>query len=145
MYQRIMCAIGLGSREVAEHILRTSHSLLAPGGELTVAHVVERFPTARDNPDSWAVSVIGEAEEKLTLLCRRLDIPAFIHVRSGPASRTLLAIAKERHADLIVVAAHRSDILDRIFGSTVDHIIRHAHSSVLIDRIEKDQSDVTAR
>ncbi|WP_168880173.1 universal stress protein [Rhizobium sp. P28RR-XV] len=136
MYRRIICAIGLGSRESAEHAIRTSYSLLAPGGELTVAHVVERFPTTQDNPDSWAVSVIGEAEDKLTMLCKRLDIPAFVHVRSGPAARTLLTVAKERNADLIVVAAHRTDILDRIFGSTVDHIIRHAHSSVLIDRIE---------
>lgn len=136
MYRQIICAIGLGSRESAEHIMRTSYSLLAPGGALTVAHVVDRFATTQDNPDSWAVSVISEAEEKLTMLCKQLDIPALVHVRSGPASRTLLTIAKERHADLIVVAAHRSDIFDRIFGSTVDHIIRHARSSVLIDRIE---------
>lgn len=141
MYTRIICAIGLGSRERAEHILQTSYSLLAPGGELTVAHIVERFPAGQQSPDGWAISVIGEAEEKLSALCKRLDIPAFIHVRSGPASRTLLKIADEREADLIVVAAHVTDIFDRIFGSTVDHIVRHARSSVLIDRIAKNQDD----
>ncbi|WP_312862898.1 universal stress protein [Rhizobium sp. P28RR-XV] len=79
--------------------------------------------------------MIGEAEERLSTLCKNLGIPAFVHVRSGSASRTLLKIAEEREADLIVVAAHASDIFDHIFGSTVDHIVRHARSSVLIDRI----------
>ncbi len=142
MYTRIVCAIGLGSRERAEHILRTSYSLLAPGGELTVAHVVERFPAGQESPDGWAISVIGEAEEKLGTLCKRLEIPAFIHVRSGPAARTLLKIARERNTELIVVAAHTSDIFDRIFGSTVDHIVRHARSSILIDRICESNNDV---
>ncbi|ENN86829.1 UspA domain protein [Rhizobium freirei PRF 81] len=141
MYTRIICAIGLGSRERAEHILRTSYSLLAPGGELTAAHIVERFPAGQESPDGWAISMIGEAEEKLGTLCRRLDIPAFIHVRSGPAARTLLKIAKERNAELIVVAAHTSDIFDRIFGSTVDHVVRHARASVLIDRIGEGEDD----
>jgi nucleotide-binding universal stress UspA family protein len=139
MYARIICAIGLGSRERAEHLLRTSYSLLAPEGELTVAHIVERFPAEQKCPDSWAISVIGEAEEKLNTLCKNLDIPAFIHVRSGSASRTLLKIAEEREADLIVVAAHASDIFDHIFGSTVDYVVRHSRSSVLIDRIGTSQ------
>lgn len=134
MYDRVICAIGLGSRERAEHLLRTSHTLLKPGGQLTVVHVVERFPSGHESPDEWAVSVIGEAEEKLNVLCRRLGITAAIDVRTGTASKTLLIIAKERKADLIVMATHASDIFDRIFGSTVEYVIQHAECSVLIDR-----------
>lgn len=134
MYDRVMCAIGLGSRERAEHLLRTSHALLKPNGQLTVVHVVERFPSAHESPDEWAVSVIGEAEEKLNALCRRLGITALIDVRTGTASKTLLIVAKERKSDLIVMATHASDILDRIFGSTVEYVIRHAECSVLVDR-----------
>ncbi|MGV1761143.1 universal stress protein [Rhizobium sp. A22-96] len=137
MYDRVMCAIGLGSRERAEHLLRTSYALLKPNGQLTVVHIVERFPSGHESPDEWAVSVIGEAEEKLNALCRRLGITATIDVRTGTASKTLLIIAKERKADLIVLATHASDILDRIFGSTVEYVIRHAECSVLIDRAER--------
>ena len=137
MYDRIICAIGLGSRERAERLLRTSRALLSTGGELTVAHIVERFPPGRENPDDWAVSVIGEAEEKLDALCRRLGITASIDVRMGTASRTLLTVANERNADLIVLATHTSDILDRIFGSTVEYVIRHAECSVLVERADK--------
>ncbi|TXI04571.1 MAG: universal stress protein [Rhizobium sp.] len=137
MYDKIICAIGLGSRERAERLLRTSHALLTPAGELTVVHVIERFPSGHESPSEWEVSVIKEAEEKLGALCRRLGITASIDVRPGNASKTLLAVAKEKKADLIVLATHNSDILDRIFGSTVEYVIRHAVCSVLIERADK--------
>ncbi|MFK0164248.1 universal stress protein [Rhizobium sp. NPDC090279] len=137
MYDKIICAIGLGSRERAERLLFTSRSLLSTGGELTVAHIVERSPSGHENPDDWAVSVISEAEEKLNALCRRLGITASIDVRLGTASKTLLTVANERNADLIVLATHTSDILDRIFGSTVEYVIRHAECSVLVERADK--------
>ncbi|MBB3384302.1 nucleotide-binding universal stress UspA family protein [Rhizobium sp. BK609] len=34
-----------------------------------------------------------------------------------------------------MVAAHTNDVFDRVFGSTVDHIVHHAKCSVHIDRI----------
>jgi len=137
MYDRVICAIGLGSRERAEHLLRTSNALLTPGGELTVVHIIERFPSARENPDERAISAIGEAEEKLSVLCRRLGINAQIDVRTGTASKMLLLVAKEKRADLLVLATHASDIFDRIFGSTTEYVIQHAECSVLVDRAER--------
>ncbi|MDL2410277.1 universal stress protein [Rhizobium calliandrae] len=136
MYKTIVCAIGLGSRERAEHLMHTAQALLDTDGSLHVVHVVERFPSlVRQGPDDWAVSVIDEAEKKLAQLCKRLSVPALIHVRTGRAADTILAIATETKADLIVVAAHVPDVLDRVFGSTVDHIVRHAKCCVHIVRI----------
>jgi len=145
MYDKIICAIGLGSRERAERLLRTSQALLSPGGELTVAHVIERFPSGRESPDDWAVSVITEAEEKLDALCRRLGITASVDVRMGTASKTLLTVAKEKKADLIILATHTSDIIDRIFGSTVEYVIRHAECSVLVERADKSHDDIARK
>ncbi|GES40763.1 nucleotide-binding universal stress UspA family protein [Rhizobium sp. ERR 922] len=136
MYRSIVCAVGLGSKEKAEHLVHMASQLLDADGTLHVAHTVERFPSlVRQGPDEWAVSVIGEAEEKLSLLCRELSTPALVHVRTGRAADTILAIAAETKADLIIVAAHATDIFDRVFGSTVDHIVHHAKCSVHIDRI----------
>ncbi|HEY0125401.1 MAG TPA: universal stress protein [Rhizobium sp.] len=136
MYKTIVCAVGLGSKERAEHLLRTAHALLDADGTLHIAHTVERFPSlVRQGPDDWAVSVINEAEEKLSLLSRQFSAPAVVHVRTGRAADTILAIAAEVKADLIVVAAHAPDVLDHVFGSTVDHIVHHAKCSVHIDRI----------
>ncbi|MGV1838375.1 universal stress protein [Rhizobium rhizogenes] len=136
MYKTIVCAVGLGSKERAEHLLRTAHALLDSDGTLHVAHTVERFPSlGTQGPDDRAVSIISEAEEKLALLCRQLSVPALVHVNTGRAADAILAISAEMKADLIVVAAHAPDILDRVFGSTVDHIVHHAKCSVHIDRI----------
>lgn len=136
MYKSIVCAVGLGSKEKAEHLMHTACALLDTDGTLHLAHTVERFPSlVRQGPDEWAVSVIGEAEEKLSLLCRELSVPALVHVRTGRAADTVLAVAIETKADLIVVAAHTNDVFDRVFGSTVDHIVHHAKCSVHIDRI----------
>jgi nucleotide-binding universal stress UspA family protein len=89
----------------------------------------------QQRPDDWAVSIISEAEEKMSQLCKQLSVPALVHVRTGRAADTILAIAAEMSADLIVVAAHTPDVLDHVFGSTVDHIVHHAKCSVHIDRI----------
>jgi nucleotide-binding universal stress UspA family protein len=138
MYKTIVCAVGLGSKERAEHLVRTAYALLNTGGILHVAHTVERFPSlVQQRPDDWAVSIISEAEEKMSQLCKQLSVPALVHVhvRTGRAADTILAIAAEMSADLIVVAAHTPDVLDHVFGSTVDHIVHHAKCSVHIDRI----------
>ncbi len=135
MYKTIICAVGLGSRERAEHLLRTAHSLLEPRGRLRIVHIVESVPSSRQGPDEWALAVIGEAEENLALLCKRLAIPASVDVRTGRAADTILTIATEIKADLIVMAAHSPDILDHVFGSTVDHVAHHAKCSIHIDRI----------
>jgi nucleotide-binding universal stress UspA family protein len=71
----------------------------------------------------------------MSQLCKQLSVPALVHVRTGRAADTILAIAAEMSADLIVVAAHTPDVLDHVFGSTVDHIVHHAKCSVHIDRI----------
>ncbi|MEF0944225.1 universal stress protein [Rhizobium sp. BR 362] len=138
MYKTIVCAIGLGSRERAEHLVRTAQALLAAEGTLHIVHVVERFPSVvNQEPDRWAVSVMDEAEKKLSQLCKQLSVPALIHVRPGRAADTILAIATEVHADLIIVAAHTRDVLDRVFGSTVDDIMHHAKCCVHIDRLSE--------
>jgi universal stress protein F len=52
----------------------------------------------------------------------------------GNPSQVIVATVKETVADLVVVAAHRDDVLDRIFGSVVDHVVQRAPCSVLVLR-----------
>jgi nucleotide-binding universal stress UspA family protein len=138
MYKTVLCAIGLGSRERAEHLLDTSKGLLANDGILHVVHVVERFASfTMKAPDDATIAVIGDAEQKLRALCKQLSIPGLVHVRTDRAAETILEVAAEVEADLIVMAAHRADVLDHIFGSTVDHVAHHARCSIHIDRISQ--------
>lgn len=45
MYKSIVCAVGLGSKEKAEHLVHIASQLLDADGTLHVAHTVERFPS----------------------------------------------------------------------------------------------------
>lgn len=136
MYDRIVCAVGLGSRERAERLLKAAGQLLNPGGTIFVCHAIERSINDFNGvPDSRTVLSMTEARDKLTAVARHLHVIPAIEIRVGRASDVLLQLASEHSADLIVVAAHRMDILDYIFGATVDRIVHHAKCSVHIDRI----------
>ncbi|WP_337268896.1 universal stress protein [Oryzifoliimicrobium ureilyticus] len=135
MFSTIVCAIGLGSRKKIEHLVQTSARLLAPGGTLHLVHAVDQFPsTAKSSPDAWATMVVADAEARLAEISRDLLITPVICVRTGRVDQVVLAIAKEVKADLIVMAAHKEDVLDKLFGSVVDHIVHKADCSVYIER-----------
>lgn len=136
MYSRIICAIGLGPREKAEHMLRRAADLVDSDGEIIVLHIVESVPhyTAQSSPSSADMDWMSDVEDKLKSLCARLDIDASYVVKVGRVAPTILDAARERNADLIIVGTHVQDITDALFGSIVDRITRGASCSVLVDR-----------
>jgi nucleotide-binding universal stress UspA family protein len=138
MYDTIVCAIGLGSREKAYRLIETSRDLLAPGGTLHLVHAVEGFPlVSPEHPEPRAVELMAEADHKLSDIGRALPTAPILHVRMGRVAHTILEVAKEVDADLIVVAAHQDDILDKFFGSTVDQVAHKARCSVHLHRSTK--------
>jgi nucleotide-binding universal stress UspA family protein len=53
-------------------------------------------------------------------------------VSSGKPSREILRVAAERHSDLIVIGIRGRDVADLLFfGSTTQHVVRHAACPVL--------------
>ncbi|EJC70699.1 universal stress protein [Rhizobium sp. 1AS11] len=133
MFATVVCAIGRGSRQRMLQLVETARAQLAPNGSLHLVHVVEGLPSSA-SPDSWAVEVMAAAETRLSEALRSTDTPASIHVRVGNPSQVIVATVKETVADLVVVASHRDDVLDRIFGSVVDHVVQRAPCSVLVLR-----------
>jgi len=136
MYRTIVCAIGNGPRETAERILNKAAGLLDKDGSIFIIHAVETIPRYMTTclPEDFETAAIEDAEEKLTLLCRQMKIPALVEVHAGSAARVLLAAAQEKEADLIILSTHVADITDYIFGAVVDRVVRHAKCSVLVDR-----------
>lgn len=136
MFSRIICAIGLGPREKAEHILSRARDLLDSTGEIIVLHVVESVPQnlAQLTPSNAQLNWINEVEDKLKSLCNGLDVETSCLVKVGRAAPTVLDVAREQKADLIIVGSHVQDITDALFGSIVDRITRGAACSVLVDR-----------
>lgn len=117
-------------------MLRRASELIDSDGEITVVHVAETVPhyVGTSAPTSEDLDWMIEVEDKLKSLCARLDIEAAYVVKVGRVAPTILDVAHERSADLIIVGSHIQDITDALFGSIVDRIIRGAASSVLVDR-----------
>ncbi len=98
MYRTIVCAIGNGPRETAERILNKAAGLLDEDGSIFVIHAVETMPhyMTASLPEDFETAAIKDAEEKLTLLCRQMKIPALVEVHTGSAARVLLAAARRK-------------------------------------------------
>ncbi|PDT01365.1 universal stress protein [Rhizobium chutanense] len=136
MYRTIICAIGMGSRQTANRLLRRAASLVDEGGSIVVTHIIENIPHRHltELPEVFETTAIVDAERKLAALCKELGIPARIEVRIGVAASALVTVAGEMSADLILLSSHVSDITDYVFSSIVEKVVRHAGCSVLIDR-----------
>lgn len=97
------------------------------GATLVIAYMLESRRTR-----SWS-----EAEARARLV---VDLPPELRdtpllIEHGSPDARIAAIAAERGSDLIVLGvARQNSIGDYLTGSTVDHIIRHAETPVLVVR-----------
>jgi universal stress protein F len=55
-------------------------------------------------------------------------------VRFGSVGHEIIATAKDREIDLIIMASHRPEMLDYIIGPNAAHVAQHAPCSVLVLR-----------
>ena len=102
---------------------------------LTAREVGERIGmTARQEP----VDLRGVAADLLARDERRLDeagIEVEKYVREGDPAHTILDVADEKDADLIVIGAHGNTGLRRfMLGSVASKLAHHAPTSLLIVR-----------
>jgi nucleotide-binding universal stress UspA family protein len=139
VFKNILCAVDFAtlSLKALEYSLSLSQEA---GGRLTLFHAVEWFP---DEP-TWVGSpnvadYKSQMEEQVRERLQEIVPPGVrdwcevdIVVRSGRAYRELLALAKERKADLIAMGVRGRNPLDiMLFGSTTQHVVRRAECPVL--------------
>tara|TARA_R110001583_G_scaffold17990_4_gene72223 strand:+ start:791 stop:1249 length:459 start_codon:yes stop_codon:yes gene_type:complete len=112
-----------------------------------VLHVVTVVPNA-DIPAIAAHLPSGidrhiqeQGTEQLNALVQQRvpeDIAVEVVVGQGSIYKEVLRIAAAVDADLIVMASHRPELIDYLFGANAAHVTRHAQCSVLVVR-EKEQ------
>lgn len=118
------------------------------GARLTVLHVAELPPGVGTNthvhPDGVEVSV-GDAlradtEARLGPFLaevRASGVEGAVVVRLGAVVRSILEVAEELPADLIVLGTHgRSGIARLVLGSVAESVAREAHVPVMLMRRE---------
>lgn len=131
-------AIGHAFRMAADH-----------GAEVLLCHVVEMVvapnplyahyystdllnPEIRERAEADAHQGLRDRVPKTAPLC---DVPYTTVVADGVPADEIIRLAKERDADLIVIATHGHTGFKHIFlGSTAERVIRHVHCPVLVVR-----------
>jgi nucleotide-binding universal stress UspA family protein len=139
VFKSILCAVDFStlSLKAVEYCLSLAQE---SGGRLVLLNVVEWFP---DEPNWIGSPNVNDYQAQMEDQVRaRLQeiVPAevrawcdvAVEVRSGKAYREILAAARERKADLIALGVRGRNPLDiMLFGSTTQHVVRHAECPVL--------------
>jgi nucleotide-binding universal stress UspA family protein len=139
-YKRILVPLD-GSRR-AEGVLSIFPKLTGEdGAEIILAHIVSSPVAFRQPPSPADASFIDdftrrneqEAREYLEQICERLCPHASYNVRvseSPPSS--LLELAEEINADLVIFSAHGRTAANHPYGSMVTEFINYGHTPLLI-------------
>jgi nucleotide-binding universal stress UspA family protein len=143
-FKRIVCPVDFSGHSVAA--LEYAFSLAEESdGWLTLLHVLELPPELHEMPTREGIDVMrvrAAAEADVLARLRELipsDVRSYCTVETivldGKAHRQVLAMAADRHADLIVMGVSGHGAVDRwIFGSNTSSVVRGAHCPVLTVR-----------
>jgi nucleotide-binding universal stress UspA family protein len=137
MYEKILAAVD--ESDVAERVLAAARDLASLShGEIYVIHLREREPSKFMTPPietpSDARTLVDDAVRKLV----EAGVKATGLVREsvfGYAAREIIAEAKNRDADVIVMGSRgRGDLAGLLLGSTAHKVIHVADRPVLVVR-----------
>ena len=136
MYQNILVPIDLAHITEGKDTLEIARANLSEGGKVTLLNVIEDIPkwAAAQLPEGTLARSTKNAEEKLKAMCERCEGIADYEVRMGHTYQVILEVAKEKKAELIVIASHRPGFREYYLGSTAAKVVRHAKCSVHVLR-----------
>lgn len=129
MYRNILVPIAYETGQDAKAELAAAQKLSAPGGVITLMHVMDPVPF-------FAIDYMPEGyRDELTQaiksdLQRQADLltDGRVEVIEGDAAREILDWAQGNQVDCIVLATHRSDT--SLYGSTASRVVRYAPCAV---------------
>ena len=109
---------------------------------LTLLHVVEYLPMSYSGdlvlPEDFDLEqeLVEVAKRQMAALGERLDVPPQDRrIETGSTGRTILRVAEEVGADLIVLGSHGRHGLALLLGSTARSVLNGAQCDVLAVRI----------
>jgi nucleotide-binding universal stress UspA family protein len=140
VFKNVLC--GVDFSEASKRAARLALSLAQENrSRLRLLHVVDwmsedelaRYPHVE--PAEYQKLWMSEAGERLEALVpedARSWCDVVTQVSCGKAYREILKVAADERADLIVMGVHGRDTIDLLlFGSTIQHVVRHATCPVM--------------
>lgn len=134
--KKIMIAIDGSplSEKTAQKGYELAKSIGAVAGMAYVVNPEEVVGESGYTANEWISKCKQEGQDVLERIKKELedkDIWTFVEV--GSPARTILRIASEWGADIIVVGTHgRKGVSHLLMGSVAEHIVRHSNVPVLV-------------
>lgn len=141
MYKKILVAVD-GSPTSAAAFRAALQQALAWNAELHIVYVIETglFKSIpADNTVEMLYNMLQiegqNVVENFVSAGERAGITPNVHFEQGHAGETIVSLAKEIEADLIVLGPHGKSDIDRLLlGSVTSFVIAHSSSSTLVVR-----------
>ena len=136
MYKTILVPIDMGHVVEGKSIIDVAIDNAADGAKIILLTVVEEIPNwaAINLPADIIDKSLESAHDGLKAIARASGRSMEVEVRTGHSYNTILDVAEEKEADLIIIASHRPGLQDYFLGSTAAKVVRHAKCSVLVVR-----------
>ncbi len=137
MYNTILIPIDMAHIEKAKVMIDAAKSQAKEGAHLILLNVIDAVP-------SWANTYMPDndilanhrksAHDELVAIANDNSIDAEILVQTGHSYNTILKIADQIKAELIIIGSHHPGVSDYFLGSTAAKVVRHAKCSVYVIR-----------
>ena len=141
MYQRILLSVDLHDEASWEKALPRAVELCRlTGAELHLLTVTPDLPMGLVNlylqEDSGGRLLTSAQRELQAFVSERVpkELNVYQHVDQGSVYASIIEVAEEVDADLIVMASHRPAMRDYLLGPNAARVVRHAARSVLVVR-----------
>jgi len=136
VFKTIIVPVALSEVEKSHQMLEAARHIGGEQAHLVLMTVIEDIPTyvAAELPGGVQDKAKQKAHDSLSTIARETSLDAEIVVRNGQPSAGILGTAKEKNADVIIIASHQPGLSDYLLGSTAHRVVRHAKCAVLVLR-----------
>lgn len=136
MYRKILVPIAEDDAPRTDAALEIARALLSPDGEIMILHVIEPVSgyVASYIPEETRKALHEETLAMMEAVAARAGHGVAAKVETGHGGRSIVERASEDGFDCIVIASHRPEFQDVLFGSTAAYVARHAPCAVHVLR-----------
>lgn len=136
MHKSILIAVDLGNVAKVDSLIDHASRYANSNFKIILLNVVEDIPkwASVELPRGILEKSKQSSLEKLKALAASSSIEVEVEVRVGHPYKTILEVADEKSAELIIVASHQPELQNYFLGSTAAKVVRHATCSVLVVR-----------
>ncbi len=136
MFKSILIPVDLANAAKVNSLVDHASVYNASNAKIVLLNVVEEIPgwAAVELPRGIVDKSVQSSLDKLKALAASSNIEVEVEVRVGHPYQTILEVAQEKNAELIIVASHQPKHQKYFLGSTAAKVVRHATCSVLVVR-----------